>query len=80
MGRLERPRVAWYGDMTFLPHFLQYARGGGVTCDVYFGRPIRVTPDMHRKVAARETEAAVRRLAAEARSRRRGLFSAAESA
>jgi 1-acyl-sn-glycerol-3-phosphate acyltransferase len=67
MARFERPRIAWYGDMTFLPHLFRYAAGGGVTCDVWCGEPIRVTPGMHRKTAARLTEAAVRRLAAEAR-------------
>jgi 1-acyl-sn-glycerol-3-phosphate acyltransferase len=65
--RWQRPRIAWYGDMTFLPHFLQYVRGGGVTCDVYCGPPIRVLPDMDRKTAARLTESAVRELAAKAR-------------
>ena len=39
MARGERPRVAWYGDMTFLRHFFQFIQGGGVTCDVYFGAP-----------------------------------------
>ena len=67
MARADRPRIAWYGDMTFLPHFLRYAAGGGVTCDVYCGAPIRVPPDIDRKTAARATEAAVRRLATEAR-------------
>lgn len=67
MARFERPRVAWYGDMTFLPHFIRYVGGGGVTCDVYCGSPIRVTPDLDRKSIARLTEAAVRRLAAETR-------------
>ena len=67
-ARWQRPRIAWYGDMTFLPHLLQYAGGGGVTCDVYCGRPIRVLPDMDRKTAARLTESAVRELAAKARS------------
>jgi lyso-ornithine lipid O-acyltransferase len=67
MARFERPRVAWYGDMTFLPHFTRYAGGGGVTCDVYCGAAIRVTPDTDRKSLARLTEAEVRRLAAEAR-------------
>ncbi|HKN30020.1 MAG TPA: lysophospholipid acyltransferase family protein [Roseiarcus sp.] len=66
--RGQRPRIAWYGDMAFLPHFFQYARGGGVTCDVYCGPPIRVLPDMDRKTAARLTESAVRELAAKARS------------
>lgn len=69
VARSLRPRVAWYGDTTFLPHFLQYARGGGVTCDVYCGDPIRVLPDMDRKTAACLTEAAVRELAATARQR-----------
>jgi 1-acyl-sn-glycerol-3-phosphate acyltransferase len=68
MARFERPRVAWYGDMTFLPHFLRYAGGGGVVCDVHCGAPILVAPDMDRKTAARMTEAAVRRLATEARA------------
>ncbi len=68
MARFERPRIAWYGDMTFLPHFLRYAGGGGVACDVHCGAPIRVAPDMDRKTAARSTEAAVRRLAAAARA------------
>jgi 1-acyl-sn-glycerol-3-phosphate acyltransferase len=68
MARFDRPRVAWYGDMTFLPHFFRYAGGGGVTCDVHCGAPIRVPLDMDRKTAARSTEAAVRRLAAKARA------------
>ncbi len=45
MGRLERPRVAWYGDMTFLPHFYRFAAGGGATCDVYWGARSRRRPD-----------------------------------
>jgi 1-acyl-sn-glycerol-3-phosphate acyltransferase len=68
--RFERPRIAWYGDMTFLPHFVRYLSGGGVTCDVYCGEPIRVRSEMDRKTAARLTEAAVRRLAAQAHASR----------
>jgi hypothetical protein len=70
VARFERPRIAWYGDMTFMPHFARYLSGGGVTCDVYCGEPIRVRPEMDRKTAARLTEAAVRRLAAEVHGRR----------
>ena len=70
MVRFERPRVAWYGDMTFLPHFLSYARSGGVTCDVYLGGLIRVAAEMDRKSVTRLTEAAVRALAAEVRAGR----------
>jgi lyso-ornithine lipid O-acyltransferase len=78
--RCQRPRIAWYGDMTFLPHFLQYARGGGVTCDVYYGPPIQVLPDMDRKTAARLTEWAVRELAANARCGIAAILPAEENA
>jgi len=70
LPRFLRARVAWYGDTTFLPHFVRFVRGAGVTCDVHWGESIRVTPDMDRKTAARRTEAAVRRLAREARAGR----------
>ncbi len=80
MARWQRPRIAWYGDMAFLPHFLQYSRGGGVTCDVYCGRPIRVLPDMDRKTAARLAEAAVRELAFRARSGKEAILPAGENA
>jgi 1-acyl-sn-glycerol-3-phosphate acyltransferase len=69
MSRGQRPRVAWYGDMTFLRHFFQFVRSGGVTCDVYIGPPIRVLPSFDRKSVARLAEASVRALAAGARAR-----------
>ncbi len=78
--RCQRPRIAWYGDMTFLPHFLQYVRGGGVTCDIYCGHPIRVLPNMDRKTAARLTETAVRELAAKAHSGVAAILPARENA
>jgi lyso-ornithine lipid O-acyltransferase len=67
-SRWQRPRIAWYGDMTFLRHFLQYVRIGGVTCEVHLGPPIRIGPETDRKTAARLTEAAVRALATKAHS------------
>jgi 1-acyl-sn-glycerol-3-phosphate acyltransferase len=68
MARAERPRVAWYGNMTFLSHFFRFVRGGCVTCDVYIGTPISVLNGVDRKCAARMAEAAVRKLAVQARS------------
>jgi 1-acyl-sn-glycerol-3-phosphate acyltransferase len=65
--RADRPLVAWYGDMTFLPHLWRLLRAGGVTCDVFYGDPIRVQESADRKVLARATERAVRRLAERAR-------------
>ena len=63
MTRRERPMIAWYGDMLFLPHLLGIIRSGGVACDVHFGEPIRVADFSDRKALARATEAAVRNLA-----------------
>ena len=67
LGRRERPIVAWYGDMTFLPHLRRFLASGGLSCDVYYGEPIRVLPEDDRKSLARATEQAVRRLALAAR-------------
>jgi lyso-ornithine lipid O-acyltransferase len=66
--RNERLQLAWYGDMTFLPHFLQIARRGGITCDVYVGAPIEVSLSLDRKSAARLAEASVRNLRMRARA------------
>lgn len=76
--RAERPRVAWYGDMTFLPHLFRYIRAGGLTCDVYCGQAILISAGADRKAAARATEAAVRKLAA--RARRGDIFLARKNA
>ena len=80
LARWQRPRIAWYGDMAFLPHFLRYSLAGGVTCDVYCGQPIRIPPDTDRKTAARLAEAAVRELASRARSKGETILPAAKSA
>jgi 1-acyl-sn-glycerol-3-phosphate acyltransferase len=70
MVRFERPRIAWYGDMTFMRHLARFLGGGGVTCDVYCGEPIHIRPNMDRKTAARLSATAVRKLADEAHAKR----------
>ena len=75
MRRAERPRIAWYGDMTFWKHFLRFSQSGRAICEVHLGAPIRIPPDMDRKSAARLAEAAVRELAANAHAERASLFS-----
>ena len=54
--------------MRSLRHFFQFVRRGGLTCDVYRGAPIRITPSLDRKSAARPAEASVRHLASRARA------------
>lgn len=80
LSRAERPRIAWYGNMTFLKHFFLFCRSGRATCEVHIGAPIRILPGMDRKSAARLAEAAVRTLAAEAREARLIISVAAKSA
>jgi lyso-ornithine lipid O-acyltransferase len=47
--------------------FFQFVPRGGVRCDLYVGAPIRVSPSLERKSAARLAEASVRNLAIKAR-------------
>ena len=76
LGRRERPLVAWYGDMTFFPHFWRLLTAGGVRCDVYFGAPIRVSPESGRKAIAQATEMRVRELASRARGAKSAILAA----
>ena len=75
VGRRERPLFAWYGDMTFTPHFLRFIAAGQTRCDVHYGPPIAVSPGTSRKILARQTELKVRELAGAARAAK-DLFSA----
>ncbi len=67
VARLDRPTVAWYGDMTFFPHLWRVIFSGGVACDVYYGDPLQVRPDSSRKSLALASERAIKRLATRAR-------------
>ena len=68
VGRRERPLFAWYGDMTFMPHFRRFVAVGPTRCDVHYGPPIPVSAETGRKTLARRTEAQVRALAGAARA------------
>jgi 1-acyl-sn-glycerol-3-phosphate acyltransferase len=67
VSRRDRPLFAWYGDMTFTPHFRRFIALGVTRCDVHYGPPIPVAAETGRKILARRTEAEVRALAAAAR-------------
>ena len=69
VARADRPIVAWYGDMTFLPHLWRLLRAGGRLAKSIYGDPIPARASADRKLLARETERAVRRLAERARAR-----------
>ena len=65
--RGEKPIVAWYGDMTFLPSLWRVLACGGLDCDIHYGEPIPFDPGADRKALARRLEAAMRGLKERAR-------------
>jgi 1-acyl-sn-glycerol-3-phosphate acyltransferase len=62
MGRAQRPRVAWYGDLDFLPHLKDFIRRNDVDAVVSFGPPVTVAADHDRKTTARTLEITVRQM------------------
>ncbi|MGA0532393.1 lysophospholipid acyltransferase family protein [Hansschlegelia sp. KR7-227] len=66
LGRLGRPFVAWYGDMTFLNHLWSILRDGAIDATVTFGDPILADAATDRKRLAAEVERTVRRMTTDA--------------
>ena len=64
MGRQHRPVAACYGDMNLLSHLKRVLREGAIDVVVSFGVPFEVEPGVDRKLLARSTEDAVRRMTA----------------
>jgi 1-acyl-sn-glycerol-3-phosphate acyltransferase len=62
MGRRQRPLVAWYGEMAFLPHFIGVLRQGAVDVVVTCGDPIAYDPKGDRKTITRALERQVRQM------------------
>ncbi|WP_147048381.1 lysophospholipid acyltransferase family protein [Methylobacterium gnaphalii] len=60
LTRVERPEIAWYGDMELAPHLDLFARRGPIDLHVVWGAPIAFEPGTDRKVATAQAEAAVR--------------------
>jgi 1-acyl-sn-glycerol-3-phosphate acyltransferase len=59
--RRDRPRVAWYGDLTMGPHLAGMARHGAIDATVIWGEPIAFDEQSDRKAITRLLEAEVRR-------------------
>lgn len=64
VGMVDRPRIAWYGDMDFVPHFRKLASLGTVDAVVRFGEPIAL---VDRKQAAEASYQSVRGMLEEIR-------------
>lgn len=66
MAHNDQPVVAWYGDLDFFPHFASFIRRGVVDVSVSFGNAVACGADTDRKLLAKELEAKVRQMTANA--------------
>jgi 1-acyl-sn-glycerol-3-phosphate acyltransferase len=60
IGRFERPRVAWYGDMDLVPHLLAVFSLRALDVELIWGEPIPFDATTDRKRLAYELEQRVR--------------------
>ena len=66
LGRAGRAGLAWYGDMTLLPHLWTLLRGGPIDCEIIFAAPLMYKRGANRKHVALLSELAVRQANASA--------------
>jgi 1-acyl-sn-glycerol-3-phosphate acyltransferase len=52
VGRVDRPMIAWYGNMLLPKHFVKLVSIGGLDVVVSFGEPIAFGPEDDRKAVA----------------------------
>ena len=64
MSRRQRPLVAWYGDLDFVPHIKTLIQQGAVDAVVTYGEPVPADAGLDRKALTKRLEGAVRRLMA----------------
>jgi 1-acyl-sn-glycerol-3-phosphate acyltransferase len=62
MGRRNRPLIAWYGDLDFMPHIKEFIARGVIDAVISYGEPIVSDGSTDRKVLTRQLEGAVRGL------------------
>lgn len=60
LGRPNRPIVAWYGNMSLLPHLRHLVAIGAIDVTVSWGEPVCFGESSHRKIVARRLEDRVR--------------------
>lgn len=61
LGRADRPRVGWYGDMEMTSHAWQVLRQGPLDVTIRIGPPVALDSFRDRKDLAKSSETAVRR-------------------
>jgi 1-acyl-sn-glycerol-3-phosphate acyltransferase len=66
LGRHQRPRAAWYGKTTLVPHLAEVCQRGAIDVVVTWGEPIPYNGEVDRKQVARQLEDHIRRLTVDA--------------
>lgn len=66
MSRQQRPLIAWYGDLDFVPHIKTLIQQGAVDAVVSYGEPIKADSALSRKEMTRQLEGIVRNMMATA--------------
>jgi 1-acyl-sn-glycerol-3-phosphate acyltransferase len=61
LGRADRPRVGWYGDMEMPPHAWRFLKSGPIDVMVKIGAPVLLEDFSDRKDLALKSEQEVRR-------------------
>lgn len=64
MNRHQRPLVAWYGDLDFMPHIKALIERGAVDAVVSYGEPVPADGGISRKELTCRLETEVRRMTA----------------
>lgn len=62
MGRLQRGRAAWPGDIALAPHAVSFMKASAWDVTVAFGEPLIFDGSQRRRELARETRESVRRM------------------
>ncbi len=60
LGRADRPRVGWYGDMEMRSHAWHVLKAGPLDVEIRVGPPVPLTSFADRKDLARHSEAQIR--------------------
>ena len=71
IARNDQPLIAWYGDLDFFPHFVEFIMRGAVDVTVSFGKPVTAAAGADRKAITQELERTVRGMMATALHPRR---------
>jgi 1-acyl-sn-glycerol-3-phosphate acyltransferase len=77
VGRALREKVAWWGDMDLVPHLIGVLENGALDVTVTWGEAVAYGMNADRKQIARDAEAAVRRMTAQALRSRKPVSAAA---